>query len=68
MVDALELALVVDVALGEWRQAVRARVILHTPLPDGAVIRGDDTEPQHRLPVRGTGIQIAHGGQRIPLV
>jgi hypothetical protein len=68
VVHALEAALVVDAALGERRQAVRARVVEHAPLVHGAVEPGHDAEPQYRLAVRGAGIEVAHRGQRIPLV
>jgi hypothetical protein len=68
MVHALEPALVVDAALGERREAVRAGVVEHAPLAGAAVVPGHDAEPEHRLPVRRAGVEVAHGGQRVPLV
>uniref|UniRef100_A0A0A9D6B3 Uncharacterized protein n=1 Tax=Arundo donax TaxID=35708 RepID=A0A0A9D6B3_ARUDO len=68
MVHALEAALVVDAALGERREAVRAGVVEHAPLAGGAVVPGDDAEPEHRLAVRRARVEVAHGGQRVPLV
>jgi len=68
MVDALEAALVVDPALGERREAVRAGVIEDAPLAGAAVVPGHDAEPQHRLAVRRARVEVAHGGEWVPLV
>jgi hypothetical protein len=68
VVHALEAALVVDASLGERREAVRAGVVEHAPLAGAGVVPGDDAEPEHRLAVRRARVEVAHGGQRVPLV
>jgi hypothetical protein len=68
VVHALEAALVVDASLGERREAVRAGVVEHAPLAGAGIVPGDDAEPEHRLAVRRARVEVAHGGQRVPLV
>jgi hypothetical protein len=68
VVHALEPALVVDAALGERRQAVRARVVEHAPLAGASVVPGHHADPQHHLAVRRAGVEVLHGGEGVPLV
>jgi hypothetical protein len=68
VVHALEAPPVVDPALGERREAVRAGVVEDAPLAGAAVVPGHDAEPQHRLAVRRARVEVAHGRQRVPLV
>jgi hypothetical protein len=68
VVYALQAPTVVDPALGERCQAVRVGVIEDAPLAGAMVVPVHDAEPEHRLAVWHVQVEVAHGGQRVPLV